>query len=393
VTTVITTGAQASATTTALSTPTTGFDTTGMTLLVVGTANYHAGGNNDAATPLTDSKGNTYVRIGRGTSGTEYCNLFYCNSNTPIVGANHYWTYNVLSADFTAMAVLCCDTSTATPLDVGSNSTFNGANPGLTLTTVSATTTLANEILVAMYGDADDANVVTTADAGSTAVPGGTWTAGSHVNGAAGQGYYMAYALTTATGTYAVKFTSDTSTELVTGIASFKLTGLTTNTRPATNVSASLFASSLTHNASPISAAMQFPGQHSQPSADGARGGWTTQSGGTTNLYAQINETPASDTNYVQSSLGPASDQLTVAMAALSTPVSGARTLTYRYSKDTGTSERIDLTVELLQGTTVVQSWVHTNIPTGWTQSPDQAITSTITDYTILNVRFTANQV
>jgi hypothetical protein len=82
---------------------------------------------------------------------------------------------------------------------------------------------------------------------------------------------------------------------------------------------------------------------------------------------------------------------LTFDLTALSTPQSGTRTLSYRYSKDAGT-ERIDLVVELLQGTTVVQSWTHTDIPTTWTQQ-DQSVTGTITNYADLHIRLTASQV
>jgi hypothetical protein len=163
-----------------------------------------------------------------------------------------------------------------------------------------------------------------------------------------------------------------------------------TSTRPATPVTAAL-QSTLTRSATPVTVAAQLPGQHGYPIADGTRGNWTTQAGGTTSLYATVDEVVADDTDYVQSGLAPSSDALTLDLTQLSLPVAGNRTLSYRYSKDAGT-ERIDLVVDLLQGTTVVQTWTHTDIATTWTQQ-DQNITGTITDYTTLHVRLTATQV
>jgi hypothetical protein len=87
----------------------------------------------------------------------------------------------------------------------------------------------------------------------------------------------------------------------------------------------------------------------------------------------------------------PVNDAATFDLAPLETPIAGPIVLHYRYAKDAGT-ERIDLLVELLQGTTVVQSWTHTDISTTWTQA-DQNVTNAITDYANLHVRLTANQV
>ena len=128
-----------------------------------------------------------------------------------------------------------------------------------------------------------------------------------------------------------------------------------------------------------------------QPDADSSDGLWTDQTGGT-NLNAQISEMIADDSNYIQSSVNPVID---VCKISLSDP-SGSPTLPisvqYRYKK-TGTSN-VDLKVRLLQGTTEIAAWLHTNIGTSFLVA-DQALTSpqfaAISDFTNLFLEFTAN--
>jgi hypothetical protein len=193
--------------------------------------------------------------------------------------------------------------------------------------------------------------------------------------------------------------------------------GPTTNTRTATPVTVSL-QSTRTRTATPVTVALSLAGQHGFPISDDTVGLWTTQVGGTTNLYQSIDETSPDDADYVQSPAAPnvlttyaalerqtygqleqqdyaqlesTTDYYQARLTSLSTPVSGTRTLRYRYSKDAG-AERIDLQVDLYQGATLVQSWTHTDISTTWTQA-NQSVTGTVTDYTDLHVRLTATQV
>lgn len=131
--------------------------------------------------------------------------------------------------------------------------------------------------------------------------------------------------------------------------------------------------------------------QFAVPTSDFSVGAWTTQLGGTTNLFAVVDETTPDDTDYIRSELAPSSSPVTLGIGTLSTPGTGPQYLRYRYGKDS-TSAQVDLTVELLEGASVVQTWIHTNVPAGFALATQQ-ITNSISDYSTLRVRFTGNQV
>jgi len=104
----------------------------------------------------------------------------------------------------------------------------------------------------------------------------------------------------------------------------------------------------------------------------------------------------ADDTDYVTSSSYPASDVLEVKLGPLTDPATSlGHVVNCRYLKPQGfSSNQIDLTVELRQGAgTSIASWTYTNI--GPITQVSQALTDTqadsITDYTDLRIRFTAN--
>lgn len=80
-----------------------------------------------------------------------------------------------------------------------------------------------------------------------------------------------------------------------------------------------------------------------RPDADTALDGWTDQAGGTTAIYATVDESTASDSDYVQS------------------PVISAT--------------RADLKVRLLQGSTTIVEWTHTDVSETFTTA-EQTLTS-----------------
>lgn len=129
------------------------------------------------------------------------------------------------------------------------------------------------------------------------------------------------------------------------------------------------------------------------PWADVSINSWTTQAGGTTNLYQSIDEIVADDADYIRSPTVPTGSQLYEgALEARADPMSSSGHIVhYRYQKNVAGGS-IDLTVGLYQATTLIASWTHTNIPNAWTQA-DQALTSgqadSITDYSDLRLRFT----
>lgn len=119
---------------------------------------------------------------------------------------------------------------------------------------------------------------------------------------------------------------------------------------------------------------------------------WTTQSGGTSNLFSALDETIPDNTDYIRSYFSSVTDSVTLALGAVQTPLSGPRYLRYRYGKDAAGGHRVDLTVELLESGTPVQTWVHQNIAAGFVEVA-QAITNSITNYGALSTRFTYQQV
>lgn len=131
--------------------------------------------------------------------------------------------------------------------------------------------------------------------------------------------------------------------------------------------------------------------QKAVPTSDVSDGGWTNEVGSATDLWASVDETSASDTDYIQSSATPVNDPVTLGFGSLSTPQSGTRTLRYRYKKSLA-SGQVDLVADLMEGAGVVQTWTHTDISDSWTDAA-QTVTGSVTNYANLRIRFTANQV
>lgn len=136
--------------------------------------------------------------------------------------------------------------------------------------------------------------------------------------------------------------------------------------------------------------------QIARPTSDVAAGAWTTQAGGTSNLYATIDESVASDTDFIKSSASPATaDIVKIQLGTLTDPVSSTgHKVRYRYQKSVSGGDQIDLTVRLVQGAaTTIATWTHTNIANGWTDA-EQTLTSgeanAITDYADLRLWFEA---
>lgn len=134
------------------------------------------------------------------------------------------------------------------------------------------------------------------------------------------------------------------------------------------------------------------PRQFASPIADGGIGHWTTQSGGTTNLYASVDETLPDDTDYIKSYFSNVADPVTLTLGAVQAPLAGPRYLRYRYGKDAAGGRRVDLTVELMQGASSLQTWNHQDIPPGFVEVA-QLITAGVSDYGSLGTRFTYQEV
>jgi hypothetical protein len=144
--------------------------------------------------------------------------------------------------------------------------------------------------------------------------------------------------------------------------------------------------------------------QFARPDADTSIGTWTDTGGATSDLFAEIDETVASDADYVKSVTAPANAPLVVALSNVEDPLSSSgHTVRYRYQKNASGGAQIDLTVQLRQGYTnegspgtLIAEAVITDIPNGFTNGSFTLTggeADAITDYTDLFLRFVANQV
>jgi hypothetical protein len=144
--------------------------------------------------------------------------------------------------------------------------------------------------------------------------------------------------------------------------------------------------------------------QFGRPVSDVLIDNWTTAVGGTTNLFAQIDEVTANDGDFIQSQLTPTSDVYVEKLSALTDPLlSTGHIMRYRYGKDVAGGDRIDITLQLRQGYvnegslgTLIKQWVHTDVAGGWTtvtQTLSGGEADSVTDYGDLYRRWIANKV
>lgn len=74
--------------------------------------------------------------------------------------------------------------------------------------------------------------------------------------------------------------------------------------------------------------------QYARPDADVTDGSWTNELGNATDLYASIDESAASDSDYIQSSVNPSSDLAEVGLGNVGTPtVDTAHYVRYRIQR------------------------------------------------------------
>lgn len=144
--------------------------------------------------------------------------------------------------------------------------------------------------------------------------------------------------------------------------------------------------------------------QFGRPSADTYRdAAWTEDDGTTDALFGEIDESVASDTDYIKTSVAPTSEAYVTALTTVEDPISSSgHVVRYRYAKSAAGGAAVDLTVELRQGYvneagqgTLIATWSHTDISdvfTTQTQTLSGAEADSITDYADLFLRFVANQ-
>ena len=99
-----------------------------------------------------------------------------------------------------------------------------------------------------------------------------------------------------------------------------------------------------------------------RPVSDISAGGWTDQSDSPTGLYAAVADKSAA--NYIQSSTSPAVAEIAVLKADTPPLVTIQQPLVvaYEYGKKLSNPTRIDITIRLMQGTTEIAAWTHTDV-------------------------------
>jgi hypothetical protein len=137
--------------------------------------------------------------------------------------------------------------------------------------------------------------------------------------------------------------------------------------------------------------------QFARPSSDVSAGSWTPSTG--TTLWETLDETSASDSDFVRSENDPSGSAAEVGLSSVTDPsVSTGHVARYRYQKGEsggGSPADIDLIVRLRQGTTTIASQTHLDIATGFvagTFTLDGAEADAITDYSLLRAQFEADK-
>lgn len=132
-----------------------------------------------------------------------------------------------------------------------------------------------------------------------------------------------------------------------------------------------------------------------RPSADSVDGNWTTESGGT-DLYAAIDESVASTSDYIQSPSNPVDE---VCKIKLDIPSIGASipaqpmVVAYQFGKSADGAP-LNLTVRLLQGATEIAAWTESDITTSWVTRERTLTTmqfNSISDFDDLYLEFTGD--
>lgn len=133
--------------------------------------------------------------------------------------------------------------------------------------------------------------------------------------------------------------------------------------------------------------------QFARPDSDTTiTGAWTNEVGGTTNLFASIDEVASSDADYIESENNPDATALYEAgLSNVTDPASSSsHIIRYRMGKNTTAGRTINVVVALYQGTTLIASWTHNNIDalTSYSQTLTGTQADAISDYTNLRFRF-----
>lgn len=143
--------------------------------------------------------------------------------------------------------------------------------------------------------------------------------------------------------------------------------------------------------------------QFGRPSADTSIGTYTDQAGGTTNIYATMDESAADDGDYIKSVTAPSSAPYVTKLTSVTDPASSTgHVVRVRCRNGVAGARAIDLTAQLRQGytnegspgtliATLSQATVSGSFTT-YSATLTGGEADSITDYGSLYIRIVANQ-
>lgn len=133
-----------------------------------------------------------------------------------------------------------------------------------------------------------------------------------------------------------------------------------------------------------------------RPDADTDDGNWVNASGNNTNLYDSLNESVASDSDYIRSGNNPVNDIVKLRLGNFSSVPDEPMTVRYRFKKVVSAGEVLSLKVRLIEGDapgTTIAEWEHDGVADTYTDG-EQELTSgqfaLISDFDDLYLEFEA---
>lgn len=130
-----------------------------------------------------------------------------------------------------------------------------------------------------------------------------------------------------------------------------------------------------------------------RPASDVNVNSWTTESGGTSNLYQSIDEVNANDSDYVRSPVSPSASAYRVRLAAMTDP--GVYTnVPIRYRLGVDGAGSINWTVRVFNASTEVASWTHSGVSTLTTfEQTLTEVQASALDYSAIDIEWEATLV
>lgn len=126
-----------------------------------------------------------------------------------------------------------------------------------------------------------------------------------------------------------------------------------------------------------------------RPASDAAVGSWTNQAGATTSLYVSVAKySGVDDTTYITATPAAVNDTVKFKLEVPAFEVGDEGYVDYRIAKyPANASQKVNITVNFLQGASAIASWTHTDVSgtlTDITQTLTVPQVALITDYTNL---------